>query len=183
MQPVSAQGARVEWNTLNQEVIKQYREGNYNQAIVVAKQALKVARKNVGSEHPGVATSLNNLAGLYKSQGHYAQADPLYKRSLAISEKTHGTEHPNVAAILNNFAELYKNQGHYAQAEPLYKRALEIWVKTLRTEHPNVAKNLKNLAELFENKDITHKPKRSTNAHWQSAKKYLVLSIRMWQRV
>ena len=126
LQPVSAQGARVEWNTLNQEVIKQYREGNYNQAIVVAKQALKVARKNVGSEHPGVATSLNNLAGLYKSQGHYAQAEPLYKRSLAISEKTHGTEHPNVATILENLAGVYRKANRTSEAQELKDRAAKI---------------------------------------------------------
>ncbi|MCZ6759972.1 MAG: tetratricopeptide repeat protein [Gemmatimonadetes bacterium] len=32
-------------------------------------------------EHPYVAASLNNLAGLYHTQGKDAQAEPLYKRS------------------------------------------------------------------------------------------------------
>ena len=48
------------------------------------------AEKTVGRDHAAVATSLNNLAGLYCTQGQYAQAEPLYKRSLAILEKALG---------------------------------------------------------------------------------------------
>ena len=42
-----------------------------------------------------MATSLNNLAGLYHAQGKYGEAEPLYKRSLAIREKILGPEHPS----------------------------------------------------------------------------------------
>ena len=73
-----------------------------------------------------MATSLNNLAELYRDQGQYAQAEPLYKRSLAIREKALGPDHPDVATSLNNLAVLYNAQGQYAQAEPLYKRSLAI---------------------------------------------------------
>ena len=73
-----------------------------------------------------MATSLNNLAALYKEQGRYADAEPLYKRALAIDEKAVGPDHPDVATSLNNLAALYKEQGRYADAEPLYKRALAI---------------------------------------------------------
>ncbi len=62
--------------------------------------------KALGPEHPHVATSLNNLAGLYRAQGKYAEAEPLLKRSLAISEKALGPEHPDVATSLNNLAEI-----------------------------------------------------------------------------
>ena len=33
-----------------------------------------------------MATSLNNLAELYRAQGRYAEAEPLFKRLLMISE-------------------------------------------------------------------------------------------------
>ena len=49
-----------------------------------------------------MATSLNNLAGLYHAQGKYAAAEPLYNRSLAIREKVLGPQHPDVATSLNN---------------------------------------------------------------------------------
>jgi tetratricopeptide (TPR) repeat protein len=49
--------------------------------------------KALGPEHPNVATSLNNLAALYKAQGRYAEAEPLYRRALEIWEKALGPEH------------------------------------------------------------------------------------------
>jgi hypothetical protein len=39
-----------------------------------------------GARPTDVATTLNNLAGLYYAQGRYAKAQPLYERALAISE-------------------------------------------------------------------------------------------------
>ena len=94
-----------------------------------------------------MATSLNNLAGLYQAEGRYAEAEPLYHRSLAILENALGPEHPNVAASLNNLALLYKAQDRYDEAEPLYRRALAIREKAL--EHPGVAQGLNNLAAFY----------------------------------
>jgi tetratricopeptide (TPR) repeat protein len=51
------------------------------------KRGLVIQEKALGPEHPVVATSLNNLAGLYRAQGQYAQAELFYKRALAIQEK------------------------------------------------------------------------------------------------
>ncbi len=59
---VFAQGAGIEWDILNQEVGKLYRAGKYERAVIVAQEAYKVAKNNVGSDHPDVATSLNNFA-------------------------------------------------------------------------------------------------------------------------
>jgi tetratricopeptide (TPR) repeat protein len=81
---VYAQGAGIEWDILNQEVIELYQAGKYDRAVLVAGKALEVAEQNVGPEHPDVATSLNNLALLYDTQGDYAKAEPLYKRAARI---------------------------------------------------------------------------------------------------
>ena len=66
--PVFAQGAGIEWDILNQELMELYLTGKYDRAVVVAKKALEVAEKNVGPNHPDVAQSLNNLAELYRNQ-------------------------------------------------------------------------------------------------------------------
>ncbi|OIP63615.1 MAG: hypothetical protein AUK30_08190 [Nitrospirae bacterium CG2_30_70_394] len=73
-----------------------------------------------------MATSLNNLALLYKTQGHYAQAEPLYRRSLAISERALGPDHPDVATSLENLAALYRATQRIAEAEKLEERAARI---------------------------------------------------------
>ena len=123
---VYAQGAGVEWDILNQEVMELHRQGKYERAVVVAQKALEVAESNVGPDHPNVATSLNNLAGLYDDQGEYAKAEPLYKRSLAIWEKALGPDHPDVATALENLAALYRATNQDKEALELDKRAERI---------------------------------------------------------
>ncbi|MFN5893564.1 MAG: tetratricopeptide repeat protein, partial [Dolichospermum sp.] len=53
-------------------------------------------------DHPNVASSLNNLAGLYYSQGRYSEAELLYLDALAMSERVQGTNHPNTIIFRNN---------------------------------------------------------------------------------
>jgi tetratricopeptide (TPR) repeat protein len=96
-----------------------------------------------------LATSLNNLGLLYKTQGKYAEAEPLYLRSLTIREKQLGADHPSVATSLNNLAVLYDSQGRYAEAEPLYLRSLSIDEKVYGEDHLEAATDLNNLAGLY----------------------------------
>lgn len=56
-----------------------YKQGLYDRAFVVAKKSLAVAEQTVGPNHPDLATSLNNLAGLYDTQSQYGQADSQVK--------------------------------------------------------------------------------------------------------
>ncbi len=77
----------------------------------------------LGPEHPKVATSLNNLAELYREQGRYEEAEPRYNRSLAIREKVLGPEHPAVALSLNNLALLYYAHGQLGSAVPFLERS------------------------------------------------------------
>src|SRR4030067_1141488 len=107
-----------EWETLNKEVQSLYRQGQYDRAVPLAKKALAVAEKTHGPDHPKVATSLNNLAELYRAQGQYTAAEPLSKRSLAIVEEALSPNHPDVATSLNNLAALYLAQGQYTAARP-----------------------------------------------------------------
>ncbi len=121
-----AQGAGIEWDILNQETMELYQAGKYDRAVVVARKALQVAEQNVGPHHPAVATSLNNLAGLYDTQGDYARAEPLYKRALAITEKALGPDHPDVALSLENLAALYRATKRGSEAGALEQRAAKI---------------------------------------------------------
>ncbi|MCW5208004.1 tetratricopeptide repeat protein, partial [Desulfobulbus sp. US2] len=57
-------------------------------------------------DHPSVATTLNNLAGLYKQQGRYDEAEPLYKRCLSIFKAVFPKGHPNIKIVQGNYEEL-----------------------------------------------------------------------------
>ncbi len=91
--------------------------------------ALKEAEK-FGDQDPRLATSLNNLAELYRAQGKYEQAEPLYQRALAIAEKVLGPEHSQVATVLENCAALLHKLNRDAEAERMEARA-----KAIRGKH------------------------------------------------
>ena len=104
--------------------------------------------RQLGADHPDTATSLNNLAGLYRAMVRYSEAEPLYQRSLSIREQQLGADHPDTATSLNNLALLYHYMGRYSEAEPLYQRSLSIVVQ-LGADHPDTATSLNNLAGLY----------------------------------
>jgi hypothetical protein len=79
--------------------------------------------KALGPDHPGVGTSLNNLAVLYQEMGRAADAEPLAKRALVIREKVYGPDNPQLLNTIHNLAELYRTLGRDAEADALNKRA------------------------------------------------------------
>ncbi|MFM6513582.1 MAG: tetratricopeptide repeat protein [Microcystis panniformis] len=125
-------------------------QGEYDLAAVTLTKCCEEIQSRLGENHPHVAASLNNLAGLYRCQGRYAEAEPLYKRSVSLIKQLLGENHPIVATSLNNLALLYQCQGRYTEAESLYKHSLFLREQLLGENHLDVAQSLNNLAVLYE---------------------------------
>ena len=81
-------------------------QGRYEKAEPLYQRALEIREAQLGPEHPDVATSLNNLAELYRLQGRYEEAEPLYQRALGIFEAQLGPEHPNTVTVRENLETL-----------------------------------------------------------------------------
>ncbi len=84
---------------------------------------MAIREQALGPDHPSFATSLNNLALLYRAQDRFEEAESLYQRSVSIKEQALGPDHPALAASLNNLANLYRDQGRYEEAEPIGRAA------------------------------------------------------------
>ena len=134
---------------LNQQVVQLYNEGKFNEAILVAEQALTLAKSLHSGDHADVASSLNNLAALYDSQGHYSKAESFFQQALEMKKRLFNGDHPDVAASLNNLALLYKSQAHYEKAEPLLLQALEMRKRLFNGDHRDIATSLNNLAYIY----------------------------------
>ncbi len=70
------------WEHLGTKANILYKRGQYTEAANVAKEALKVAKEIYGSGHSNVASSMYNIAILYRKQGKFSEAEPLFKRAL-----------------------------------------------------------------------------------------------------
>ncbi|MEQ9622492.1 tetratricopeptide repeat protein [Coleofasciculus chthonoplastes] len=140
----------LHWKQLNQQVFQLYNQGQYTQAMSLAKAGLALAQKLWVNDHPEVATSQNNLGLFYKSQGKLAEAEPLLQQAMAMRQRLFAHDHPHVASSLNNLAYLFESQGRLAAAESLLHQALAIWQRLFADDHPDVAQSLNNLAYLYQ---------------------------------
>ena len=121
------------WEKYMKAATEAYQQGRSAEAEKQFAAALREAEK-FGEQNPRLATSLNNLAEIYRTQGKYAEAEPLYRRSLAIGKKALGPEHPNVAQSLKNYAALLRKTNRDAEAAKM-----ETSAKAIRAKH--AAKN------------------------------------------
>ncbi|MBD2338796.1 tetratricopeptide repeat protein [Calothrix sp. FACHB-156] len=71
-------------------------------------ECVNVCQALFADDHPDVASSLNNLAGLYKSQGRYSEAEPLYIEALAMCQRVLDVNHPSTVTIRENLTILQR---------------------------------------------------------------------------
>lgn len=121
----------------------------YDEAEPLMRRALAIDEQSFGSDHPKVATRLNNLAELLRATSRVDEVEPLMRRALAINERSFGPDHPKVATILINLGTLLMDTSRLAEAEPLLRRALSIDEASFGQNHPEVAIDLGHLARLM----------------------------------
>jgi tetratricopeptide (TPR) repeat protein len=83
-------------------------QGHLDEAERLYRRALGIKEKLLGSIHPDVAMTLNNMAVLSKTRGRYIEAESMYRRAMAIFEQSLGTAHPKVIICRKNFASLMR---------------------------------------------------------------------------
>jgi tetratricopeptide (TPR) repeat protein len=118
-------------------------------------RALAMFERTYGSDHPWVATALNNLALVLKDLGDLDGAKLRFERAIAIDKKTYGPDHPKIAFHLNNLAMVLRDLDDLDGAKSRLERALAINEKSYGPNHPEVARSLNNLASVLkDNNDL-----------------------------
>jgi nephrocystin-3 len=142
------EGAQI-GDVANRVVLFLYAAALYSEAEPLMRRALAIDERSLGSDHPKVATRLNNLASLLQDTNRLEEASSLLRRALVINEQSYGSDDPIVATVLNNLALLLKDTIWLMEAEPLCRRALAIDERSYEADHPNVAIRLNNLASVL----------------------------------
>ncbi|MDA1252686.1 MAG: tetratricopeptide repeat protein, partial [Planctomycetota bacterium] len=74
-------------------------------------RALAIDEQSFGTEHPEVATALNNLAQLLQATNRLSEAEPLMRRAVEILRSSLGDDHPSTQTVAANYAALQKLTG------------------------------------------------------------------------
>ncbi|KAF3703658.1 Nephrocystin-3 [Channa argus] len=167
-----------------------------SQAVAPLQRSLEIRETALDPDHPSVARSLHQLAGVYVQWKKYGNAEQLYKQALEISENAYGAEHASVARELESLAMLYQKQNKYEQAEKLRNRSMKIRQKIARQKGHMYGFNLLRrralqLEELTLGKDSADCAKTLNELgvlyylqnNLDAAKVFLTRSLEMRQRV
>jgi tetratricopeptide (TPR) repeat protein len=122
------------------------RQGRLAEAVVADRQALELARRALGPEHPTTGTAMIHLADqILDIEGDATGAERLYRRGLELITRHEGDNSIRLLHGLNSLGNLLGARGE-AEAEQHLRRALAIRRTASSPEHPQVADQLDKLA-------------------------------------
>lgn len=128
--------------------------GDYDRALGIHRDALEMRRQLYGSDSSEAATSLQNIAGVYRRNGELALAEENYRVAIELQQRHLGPNHAEVGTARANLGLLLTELERPDDAESELLQALEIRKVVYGAEHSQTANSLHNLAALvFKQKD------------------------------
>lgn len=122
--------------------------GRVDEAVALAREALRIGERDLGPDHVKLGGTLNNLARALQHQGRPAEAEPLYHRAIAIVSAGLGPEHPAIGSLSFNLGRLKRSQQQDRDAQAWLERSLSIR-KASMPDSPNTADSLRELGLLL----------------------------------
>lgn len=119
--------------------------GDYAKAEAMYREALNLAKRVYGQEHPEVATALDNVSMVLYRQGKVAGAEALEREVLAMRTRILGNDDPHVAMSLINLAAYLQAEGKLPEAETVNRQALAASRKAFGSDDENSVAALNNL--------------------------------------
>ena len=101
--------------------------GNMAEAEAQLNQALRIGEIALGSDHPELATFLNDASIFYRRQQRFDEALAALRRSQSIFEKRLQPDHPKIFLNLGNQGAILVEQNEYMAAIPMLKKTIEYW--------------------------------------------------------
>lgn len=93
----------------------------------MVREALAIRRKRLGSDHPGIAETLQVLGATLRVQGRFDESQVAQVEALRIQRAAFGDRHVVVALTLNSLGMLDFSRRKPASAEPYFREALSIY--------------------------------------------------------
>jgi len=103
------------------------RKGDYSEAEITLRRALRAQQEKFGSNHPAVADILCDLATLHLALGKLDEAASEFRMALQIRIRALGDSDSGNARILTGLAAVLEARGNLEEAQLLRRRADEIY--------------------------------------------------------
>ncbi len=126
-----------------------YELGDYTEAFVKSRKALRMGEAKMGMRHEALIPLLLNFAKTLRARNENEDALDHFRRALKIVENRLGIDHPYTSVILQHIGLTYYFQKKYELARRYVYRTLESMEQALGPEHPY-------MGLLFNNIGVTH---------------------------
>lgn len=123
--------------------------GEYGEACLHAKTALKLLQKTSTRNTRELLLTMNRVGSLEKAQGRVKQAEEVFRNALQLAAEEYGPEHETTMSITNNLALLLERRLAYDEAAELLEPLLERRIRLLGEEHRHTMITMNNLALLY----------------------------------
>jgi CHAT domain-containing protein len=111
----------------------------YEAALPLWQERLKVCKQVLGERHPSTASCYNNLAITLRSLRQPADTVIYFKKALEIHQELSGEVHPDTIVCHHNLAEALESTGKPGEATPHFKKALALRIALVGENHLNTA--------------------------------------------
>jgi tetratricopeptide (TPR) repeat protein/predicted Ser/Thr protein kinase len=144
-------------DALHAELLRQraavlYSEGRFADAAKASSQALTLAERAYGPDHPEVAKILSNLGVFYNELGDNEASIRASLRGLAIRKKLLGPGHPDLAKSYNTLGNAYHDLRRFDESLDSFRRAHTIFQQCYGADHPMSVGVLNNIANVYKDR-------------------------------
>ena len=112
-----------------------YRDGRYEEALPLYREALEIAKTHLGEDHPSTLRNMNNMGLFLQDMKRWGEAEAMLRRALEMRRETLGPENPGTLASAINLSLLYARIERYDETLRLGEETVEISRRTLGEEH------------------------------------------------
>ncbi|MBF0342257.1 MAG: tetratricopeptide repeat protein, partial [Magnetococcales bacterium] len=139
--PANKAGAAGMWSKSREESMAAAEKGELDKAIRLGRQAVNLARENLGPTHSATFMSERELGTCLTMAGKGGDAEPLLLQAAASASKALGSGHPETLAARKALAELAESRQNPAAAREIYETARKGWREKVGAAHPMAIDN------------------------------------------
>ena len=126
-----------------------YQLGEYDLAIPLKQEEVKIESRLYGKDHNEVLVSMNDLVVMYGQVGRFEEATAICEEVLAIRKATLGMTHQDTLYSMNSLAQSYVRDGRTEDGLKLHQQVLKSRSTLLGPTHAETIHSMNNVAEAY----------------------------------
>jgi tetratricopeptide (TPR) repeat protein len=124
-------------------------DGAASRAMELHKKTLVFQQRVLHENHPGIATSMVNLANAYRALGRFKEALTLGENAFEFQRRVLLSDDPDIAKSMNLLVQCFDAVGRNKEALDLGERTLDFRRRVLPEGHSDIATSMETLANTW----------------------------------